>query len=566
MRTEPSFSVGSENRLDDVDHIQSDFNFSSDTDFDPDTQMLSDYRKRYGLSADPFADDHHFPFYTGAQRGKVLDQLLHLCQFSNNLLVVVGEYGVGKTRMAQALIDSLDDADDICFLEGEVASTFDMLFSEMAKQFDLPEKSAFTDFVYKQASDDGLAVLIVDNAHHLSDAVLLQLIDLIQSGAELRLHLVFFAEPHFLSRIAQFEALNLVLSDFSLERFSLVEAVDYLNFRMEMADYLGPELFTESKVDVWWRQSQGQLLVLHEYAQEKLLASVSTPPTFSLARKNLPIPHIIGAAVLGAGLLMGLMYWGGGTSTPESLEANVAHSIAISQMASSSVPREIGSQENVTVTTNIVDAQTQPLVEAAEPAKTSVNVTPPAMSMATVASSTAASDTTQETPYIQQSVVPLVQTNAIQVKPSEKLPEPSSGSLKKDVKKPSLPVDTVKPSAKLDVKPTTEKVKPIVSKGNYSEQEKTILSWSESDFTLQIVGLSSEKAVRDFVAEQANKKDLLVFKSVRQGKDWFVVITGRYPSSAKARQVASTLPAAQKKAVPWPRDLKTIQNEIKQRN
>jgi DamX protein len=77
------------------------------------------------------------------------------------------------------------------------------------------------------------------------------------------------------------------------------------------------------------------------------------------------------------------------------------------------------------------------------------------------------------------------------------------------------------------------------------------------------LGVSSEKAARDFVAAQANKKDLLVFKSKRQGKDWFVVITGRYISSAQARQAIARLPDVQRDAGPWPRDVKTIQNEIK---
>jgi DamX protein len=65
------------------------------------------------------------------------------------------------------------------------------------------------------------------------------------------------------------------------------------------------------------------------------------------------------------------------------------------------------------------------------------------------------------------------------------------------------------------------------------------------------------------VAAQTNKKDLLVFKSKRAGKDWFVVITGRYASSAQARQAIASLPSVQRDAGPWPRDIKTIQSEIR---
>lgn len=54
-----------------------------------------------------------------------------------------------------------------------------------------------------------------------------------------------------------------------------------------------------------------------------------------------------------------------------------------------------------------------------------------------------------------------------------------------------------------------------------------------------------------------------MFKSKRAGKDWFVVVTGRFISSAQARQAIAKLPTAQRDAGPWPRDLKTIQAEIK---
>jgi len=135
MRTEPSFSESTDGHS--LEGNSGDVSAS---------QLLSDYRQRYGLSVDPFADDPHFPFYPGAQRRQILEQLLHLCQFSQNLLVVSGEYGVGKTRMAQALIDGLDDADDICFIEGQINSDIDSLLSEILVQFELTDSEAFVEF------------------------------------------------------------------------------------------------------------------------------------------------------------------------------------------------------------------------------------------------------------------------------------------------------------------------------------------------------------------------------------------------------------------------------------
>lgn len=593
MRTDPSFSTNSDDFTSDADDIvdhQEELNSSHEPDEQSEeSQHLSDYRQRYGLSIDPFADDQHFPLYTGGQRRQILDQLLHLCQFSNNLLIVLGSYSVGKTRMAQALIDALDDADDICFLEGQITSTFDSLMTGVLDQFELPDIETFTEFVKRQSDTDGLAVLIIDNAHHLTDDVLLQLINLMSSGQDTRVHIVFFAESHLLPRIQDLNIGNIVLSDFQLIKFSLAETVDYLNFRMEMADYLGPEVFTESMVEPWWRQSRGQLLELHECAQDKLLASTassSSPPRrhVNYGKKTLPVPHMVGAAALGAVLIMGLIYWSGDSSSshkeppklaaiPASKPLEQSQSVTVSQAAVSAPSvAQTSIAANAAPTSPPIETNEEP-VKSAAPAATTTTA-----AVANVAASSAAQVQSVPVPasqVVKENVIPLVKTNSL---PASELPtKVSSASAVKEVKKVEVPPEKVEKIEKEKVvakkieaqvvspPPASVPTKSVPETVGYSEQEKTLLSWSESDFTLQLVGLSSEKAARDFIAQQPNRKDLLLFKSLRQGKDWFVVVTGRYPSSASARQAAQQLPESQKKATPWSRDLKTIQKEIKSR-
>lgn len=583
MRTEPSFSAKSEGlEPDDLSASQEELNLpdeqQSAADAGDEPQHLADYRRRYGLSMDPFADDQHFPLYTGGQRRQILDQLLHVCQFSNNLLVVLGGYSVGKTRMAQALIDSLDDADDICFLEGQITSSFDSLMESVLAQFELPDIDTFTEFVRRQSESDGLAVLIVDNAHHLPDDVLLQLIELIGPGDETRIHLVFFAESHLLPRLQGLDVQDVAVSDFQLIKFSLAETVDYLNFRMEMADYLGPELFTEANVEIWWRQSRGQLLELHQYAQDKLLASASAssaPPSarkVSYGKKGLPVPHIVGAAALGAVLIMGLVYLGGESSPKEPAKLTSIPVPKISEQLaaapqSASAPEAVASVAAASVaavgdSAVPAPAQTVPLEQptATLPAATAV-----ASAAAPAPAATAAVQSpAPESQVVKQSVVPLVKTNTIvPAVASQKASAPAA--VKKVDETKVVAVQPEKAIAKKVESLPVEKAKVVADAGGYSEQEKTLLSWGESEFTLQLVGLSTEKAVRDFIAQQPNKKDLLLFKSLRQGKDWFVVVAGRYPSSAKARQAVALLPESQRQAAPWSRDVKTIQREIRAR-
>jgi DamX protein len=563
MRTEPSFSAELESHmLDDEPAEQSSLDFSQESDIEPESQLLSDYRQRYGLSTDPFADDPHFPFYPGGGRRQVLDQLLHLCQFSHNLLVVAGEYGVGKTRMAQALIDSLDDADNICFLEGQINSRFDLLFESMLEQFELQDTVAFQEFARRNSEDDSLVVILVDNAHHLPDAVLAELILLMQSGPETRVHLVLFAEPHLLTRLDSISAPSVTLNDFHLEKFSLEESVDYLNFRMEMSDYLGPEIFTEQKVEAWWRQYRGQLLALHEFAEAQLLASVSSSRNTGNSKNGLPLPHIIGASVLFGALIMGLVYWGSSSSNDskplktlpvskvkeqEATSPISGNSLQVKQAPSESVKVEVAAPVAISKTSTNIEINTVSVGKL----DSSVLDSPAIEEVRTEKKS----DTSAVT-IIKQRAMPSQQNTVMPVarvthEDAPQARDPSAGAVTKN-------------TVKDEKKNSDKKIKSTNVSETNTEQEKTILSWPESEFTLQLMGLSSEDAARKFVAEQPNRKDLLIFSSVRQGKAWYVVVVGHYPTSAKARDAIRFLPELQRGATPWSRDVKTIQKEIRQ--
>ena len=559
MRTEPSFSTDSDQRLlDEIDRSGG----GASSHVDTESQLLSDYCQRYGLSIDPFIDDPHFPFYTGGQRRQTLEQLLHLCQFSHNLLVVAGDYGVGKTRMAQALIDALDDADDICFVEGQITSDIDSVLAEVFAQFELSSLLEFTDLCKKKSEQDGLLVLIVDNAHHLTDDVILGLINLLQENQASRLHLVLFAEPHLLDRLDNINAPDLVLTDLLLEKLSLSESVDYLNFRMEMADYLGPEVFTEGKVEPWWRQFQGQLLSLHEHAQEKLLASVASPESFKSVKSNPLVPHIVATSILVGGLLLGYLYLGADSPTKQ-VDSVVDTPAPLKPLASAAPSTQaiIDSRPVVASTSSI----SSHIVSVSDTHKAELGQ--PNRAISTLTTSESNSVKTQVDTAVKQSVVPLAQTNSLDNNAFQKQKsmnasvQPSSKESQK-IAVSSEPSRIAAPSKSNDVEAEVG----LVKQGyGLSDQENTILGWGPSEFTLQLVGLSNEKAARDFIVAQSNKKDLLLFKSLRQGKDWFVVVTGRFPTSANARQAIQNLPAAQRQASPWPREIKVIQQEIKQR-
>lgn len=589
MRTEPSFST-QDDRLDDQDldnlddyaELDDQDNHAEFSAVDDENRSFSgassiaDYKERYGLSMDPFVDDPHFPFYTGAQRRAVLDQVLHLCQFSKNLLVITGDYGVGKTRMAQALIDSLDDADDICFLESQVTSDLDSLLRDAAEQFSI-SANQLPDFYRRSSDEQGLVVMIVDNAHHLDDQVIADFVAQLKDEDAERLHIVLLAESHLMPRLERIDVDGVTLSDFHLEKFQLHEAVDYLNFRMEMADYLGPEIFTEATVEPWWREAQGQVLFLHEQAHERLLqASVATNQKreYKLPKPSIPMPHLIAASGLLTILILGYFYFGADSSnkktvvqaatTSAAAQASVQSSLAMSSQLATPAPVVQSTDGSDEQTVSIpVPVQSSPV--------SSVAATAPASSVPVATQN----QTAAAAPAVKERVVPLIEASAEATKPvvaSSKAALATKSAVAVSSKAAAASIKDTPPAKELTtVKPVAKAVadsieKPAVkSATGLSDQERTIMSWPDSEYTLQLVGVSSEKAATEFIAAQPNKKDLMLFRSKRAGKDWFVIVTGRFSTTAKARAALQDLPDAQKKAAPWPRDLKAIHNDIKNR-
>jgi DamX protein len=300
---------------------------------------------------------------------------------------------------------------------------------------------------------------------------------------------------------------------------------------MEMADYLGPEIFTESMVNPWWRQAQGQLGILHDFAQERLLESV-TPQATGMQKRGLPVMHIVAISVLitVAGVLF--LYMG---DDKTQLQSTSKPTLAVA-------PSPASSSLNLTSTATPVEPLLQTLpgpantqnIAVAEPAVTAQE------SIAPAEESTNQPVTEPQPANVEVDAVPKI------VESSPVIAYPSAQEKPQPVSKP---------------KPQDPLERPLGTSKNL--QERTILGWPGSHYTIQLLGVSSEKAARDYVAGQANKKELLVFKSKRQGKDWFVVITGHYPSAVQARQAIAGLPTVQRDAGPWPREIKVIQQEIK---
>ncbi|RJT42154.1 SPOR domain-containing protein [Rahnella woolbedingensis] len=81
-------------------------------------------------------------------------------------------------------------------------------------------------------------------------------------------------------------------------------------------------------------------------------------------------------------------------------------------------------------------------------------------------------------------------------------------------------------------------------------------------FTLQLSGASQSNSLNAF-AKQQGLKNYLVYQTARDGKPWFVLVSGNYASSAEAKRAISSLPAEVQAKKPWVKPVHQVQQDLK---
>jgi len=95
-----------------------------------------------------------------------------------------------------------------------------------------------------------------------------------------------------------------------------------------------------------------------------------------------------------------------------------------------------------------------------------------------------------------------------------------------------------------------------------SGSSAAIKSAPGTHFTLQLSGASQSNSLNAF-AKQQGLKNYLVYQTARDGKPWFVLVSGNYASSAEAKRAISSLPAEVQAKKPWVKPVHQVQQDLK---
>ncbi len=508
--------------------------------------MPTDWITHFGLREDPFGTlGAEEPFYVTPQLNQRVNLILHLVQYSDLMLVVTGARGSGKTALIDHLLGDAGPRWRTCRIEADAETDPALLLSRVVAGFELPGRSADAGDplpaleTYLQGLRKGAMrpVLVIDDAHLLPTASLDPLARLAADRKRLGLAIVLFGEPPLLERVGRSVGSGL-LHVIDIPALTEEQVGEYLDLRLGWAGMKGRRPFNGEAVRALYKTSRGLPGVLNQAAAQFLANRAEAGPggvlgaLQTLGRTLARHRRVAAAAggVVGVSVLAGAAAWlvAGREPTPP------PETTTIQLRQPQSAPPETPAQARAR--------------EARPPL-----VPPPSATFPPV-SPDAARALQQATP----------------ARPPEP-PKPAQAEPPQPPRPPASPVADASARSPAPAQPApTEPTRPTPARSEAGPaealrpDESWLLGQSAGNFTVQLFGSHDRQAAERFKEGSKVRERLAVYRTSRDGKDWFVVVAGSYGSRDAAQRAIQNLPPEIKRNNPWPRSLASVQDSIRQ--
>lgn len=244
------------------------------------------YLEHFGLTEPPFKITPVTDFFfSGANRGEILDALIYAIKDSEGIVKVSGEVGSGKTMLCRMLLDRLPSNIKAIYLANPSMSRDELLYA-IADRLDLNLEGQRVNVILQTLQNQLEAmyergercVVLVDEAHAMPLDTLeeLRLLYNLQVGKHKLIQIVLFGQPELDEKLDQSNMRQLkdrIVHHFSILPISRKVIHDYLMFRMRAAGYKGPDIFSPPAVLLIGKSSQGLMRRVNILADKALLAA-----------------------------------------------------------------------------------------------------------------------------------------------------------------------------------------------------------------------------------------------------------------------------------------------------
>jgi len=258
------------------------------------------YNAFFGFSESPFnlSPDPAF-FFRSEQHEEALANLVYGVQARKGFIVLSGEVGTGKTTMLECLRDYLEaQYIEFAFLFNSRVNV-EQFFEMIAYDLNLPcQRTSKTDVLFalnqllvEQTQEGRTVVLIVDEAHNLDVDVLeeIRLLGNLENRGGKLLQIILSGQPELDRKL---DAPNLrqlkqrIVLRCNLQPFTLRDAVDYIESRLERAGMPEQQVLSEELMSEIHLRSQGIPRVINAICDNLLLTA------FAAETKECTIPML----------------------------------------------------------------------------------------------------------------------------------------------------------------------------------------------------------------------------------------------------------------------------------
>lgn len=569
------------------------------------------YLQQYGLHSAPFSPIHEDRFlFLDAVRQEKLNLLAHMVQYSNLLLILMGENGVGKSSLLQRFVSMAQSEWRICQITANTMMDADQLMFAAAQGFGLQQlpqdATQLQEMLYARLAalhrQEQTPILIIDDAHTLPKEALLAIFHLTDSQVEQGglIRIILSCEPQIEKILTSKDVHSLrerVTHTMELTAFEENGIAEYLKHRLAVAGFSGITPFSPKIIKKIANESQGVPAKINEQAHLFLergevamapdVAEILPPP--EVPRNN---HRTLVWITLGSFAVIGILVYqdqinqlfNPPATTPVATKAQPepiavatpAPQQKIIPLVPESASNKVSESTPVTQTTVAVTPTTKPNLTVATPEP----LPPITVDIRSLEPNTLALSSKAQmliingqgfTPDSQVNVVwpghqktltadqvKIVNANEIHVqittgnKPdtwSVQVIDPKYGQSKRV----ELAIGAQKQT------PSVANVQPAVG---HTSDDTWVRAQSPQHYTLQLFSSNSLAGAKKFISQHKLTTNSVLIQSTTKGKNWYSVLHGSYASESAATKAIATLPTTLQKTKPWVRKFDGIQTSL----
>jgi type II secretory pathway predicted ATPase ExeA len=244
------------------------------------------YLEHFGLTEPPFKVTPVTEFFfSGANRGEILDALIYAITDGEGIVKISGEVGSGKTMLCRMLLERLPSNIKAIYLANPSMSRDELLYA-IADRLDLDIEGKRVNVMLQSLlnklesmyENGERCVVLVDEAHAMPLETLeeLRLLYNLQVDKHKLIQIVLFGQPELDEKLNQSNMRQLkdrIVHHFTILPIARKVVDDYLMFRMRAAGYKGPDIFSPAAVLLIGKASQGLMRRVNILADKALLAA-----------------------------------------------------------------------------------------------------------------------------------------------------------------------------------------------------------------------------------------------------------------------------------------------------